>query len=194
MFQHLSVQPKAPSQLNRRLVPALDVVLLRALAKRPEERFPSVSAFATAFRQALTYDVSTATLLLLNPNPHVTSTAYANIEPTVAAMLPQSNITPFAGFFSCKSCGVTPALHHRNTSGCGDHSWRDRLFQRSFGKIYARSSYKCQRRITSCNSWLNKSHPCLDDNKYIFLTNRKHPILNDGKHARANDDPLSCIQ
>ena len=93
MFQHLSVSPKAPSEINPRLSPALDAVLLRALAKRPEERFPSISAFATAFRQALTYDVSTATLLL-NPNPHVPPTAYASIEPTVAAMLPQPVLLP----------------------------------------------------------------------------------------------------
>jgi serine/threonine protein kinase len=91
MFQHLSIPPKAPSTLNPRIPPALDAVLLRALAKKPAERFPSVSAFAAAFHQALTYDVSydasTATLLL-NPNPQAIPNAYANIDPTVAAVSP----------------------------------------------------------------------------------------------------------
>lgn len=50
MFQHMSVTPKSPSTINPRLSPAIDVVLLRALAKKPEERFPSVSAFAAAFQ------------------------------------------------------------------------------------------------------------------------------------------------
>jgi hypothetical protein len=62
-------------------------VILRALAKNPEERFPSISAFATAFRQALTYDVSTSTLLL-KPNPQAHPSPYASIEPTVASVLP----------------------------------------------------------------------------------------------------------
>ncbi|MBA2391459.1 MAG: serine/threonine protein kinase [Ktedonobacteraceae bacterium] len=93
MFQHMSIPPKAPSEINPRLSPALDAMLLRALAKRPEERFPSVSAFASAFRQALTYDISTATLLL-KPDPYVRPTASASLEPTVAAILPQPALPP----------------------------------------------------------------------------------------------------
>ncbi len=53
MHQHLYVQPQPPSMLNPRIPPALDAVLLRALAKRPEDRFPSIAAFANAFQQAL---------------------------------------------------------------------------------------------------------------------------------------------
>ena len=89
MFQHLSLSPKPPSEINPCLLPTLDAVLLRALAKNPVERFPSVSAFATAFRQALAYAMSTSTLLF-NPNPPSYPTPYASIEPTVAAALPQS--------------------------------------------------------------------------------------------------------
>ncbi|HJT56153.1 MAG TPA: serine/threonine-protein kinase [Ktedonobacteraceae bacterium] len=53
MFQHFSVQPERPSTLNPQLPAAIDPVLLRALAKKPEDRYPSVLAFATAFEQAL---------------------------------------------------------------------------------------------------------------------------------------------
>ena len=53
MYQHLNVQPQPPGSLNRQLSRDVDVVLLRALAKRPEERFPSISAFANAFQQAV---------------------------------------------------------------------------------------------------------------------------------------------
>jgi eukaryotic-like serine/threonine-protein kinase len=49
----IRVQPAAPSTLNQRVSPAIDSVVLTALAKRPEDRFPSVSAFARALEQAI---------------------------------------------------------------------------------------------------------------------------------------------
>ncbi len=52
MYQHFSVQPPAPSTFNPQLPPAVDEVILRALTKKPEERYPSVSDFASALTQA----------------------------------------------------------------------------------------------------------------------------------------------
>ena len=53
MYQHFSAQPPSPSRLNPQLSAAVDLVILRALAKRPEDRFPSISTFASAFEQAI---------------------------------------------------------------------------------------------------------------------------------------------
>jgi serine/threonine protein kinase len=53
MRQHFIAQPQLPSTLNPRIPPALDTVILRALEKQPEDRFPSIMAFAQAFQQAL---------------------------------------------------------------------------------------------------------------------------------------------
>jgi serine/threonine protein kinase len=53
MYQHFNVQPPPPSAFNPSLPTAVDSVLLRALAKRPEDRFPSISAFASAFEQTV---------------------------------------------------------------------------------------------------------------------------------------------
>ncbi len=53
MYAHVNMQPRALITLNPRLSSAIDIVVLRGLAKRPEERFPSIIAFAFAFRQAL---------------------------------------------------------------------------------------------------------------------------------------------
>jgi hypothetical protein len=55
MYQHLSVQPQAPSTLNAALPADVDTVLLHALAKEPSKRFASVAAFAQAFRQSVQY-------------------------------------------------------------------------------------------------------------------------------------------
>ena len=53
MRQHYLVPPPAPSTLGGHLSPAIDAVLLRALAKQSDERFASVSAFARAFQEAI---------------------------------------------------------------------------------------------------------------------------------------------
>ncbi|GHO83544.1 serine/threonine protein kinase [Dictyobacter formicarum] len=53
MYKHMHVPPDPPSRLNPALPPGVDAVLLRALAKQPEDRFPSVSDFARAFQKSL---------------------------------------------------------------------------------------------------------------------------------------------
>lgn len=42
-----------PGMLNRRISEDIDAVLLKALAKRPEDRFPTVAAFAAALQEAI---------------------------------------------------------------------------------------------------------------------------------------------
>ena len=51
--QHCHVEPTPPSMINPALPKELDGVLLRALAKKPEHRYSSVSAFAHAFQRAV---------------------------------------------------------------------------------------------------------------------------------------------
>lgn len=53
MYQHLQNAPEPPGGLNPVVSPAVDAVILRALAKKPVERFPSVKEFASALRKAV---------------------------------------------------------------------------------------------------------------------------------------------
>ena len=56
--QHYNAQPQPPSMLNSRISPAVDAVILKALRKQPEERYPSIRAFVDALQQvALTQPV-----------------------------------------------------------------------------------------------------------------------------------------
>ena len=56
----LRTQPQAPSTLNPNLSTELDEVVLHALARRPQDRFPSIAAFAHAFQRAAQHrDTST---------------------------------------------------------------------------------------------------------------------------------------
>ena len=66
MYQHFNVSPPLPSSINPAINTDIDTVLLRALAKRPEARFPSMSAFDQAFQQAVALDGPT---ILTTQNP-----------------------------------------------------------------------------------------------------------------------------
>ncbi len=62
MYLHAHAQPPPASAVNPRLSPAHDYVLQVALAKGPQERFPSITAFADALHLAVQGNDS-ATLL-----------------------------------------------------------------------------------------------------------------------------------
>lgn len=53
MQQILFVDPAPPSQSNPQLPPPFDRLILRALAKAPQDRYPDAGSFAGALRQAL---------------------------------------------------------------------------------------------------------------------------------------------
>lgn len=53
LYQHLDGPSQTPSQLNPRLPPALDPIVLRALERSPEARYSSATELADSFRQAL---------------------------------------------------------------------------------------------------------------------------------------------
>ena len=68
MYAHVNTQPQAPSSLNPHLSTVIDSVVLRGLAKKPEERFPSIIAFAFAFRQTLRSVDASIALGISNPD------------------------------------------------------------------------------------------------------------------------------
>ena len=50
-LKHLHECPEPPSRLNAAVSPRLDAIVMRALEKAPEDRFPSAAAFAAALRR-----------------------------------------------------------------------------------------------------------------------------------------------
>src|SRR3989440_1479239 len=68
MYAHVNTQPQAPSALNPRLSTVIDSVILRGLAKKPEDRFPSIIAFGFAFRQTLRSVDASIALGIYNPD------------------------------------------------------------------------------------------------------------------------------
>ena len=67
MFAHMQAQPEAARRSNPLLPPSVDEVLQRALAKKPEQRYPSVAAFAQAFQEAFQAVDGTTVMRMLPP-------------------------------------------------------------------------------------------------------------------------------
>ncbi|WP_126580595.1 protein kinase domain-containing protein [Tengunoibacter tsumagoiensis] len=53
MLKHLQSPPLSPRQLNAEIPQAIEDVMLKALAKRPEDRYQDARSFAQAYRKAL---------------------------------------------------------------------------------------------------------------------------------------------
>ncbi|WP_166427212.1 serine/threonine-protein kinase, partial [Nonomuraea mesophila] len=54
LWAHLAEQPTPLSQLRPELPPQVDAVMMRALAKAPEQRYATCAEFVTALREAIT--------------------------------------------------------------------------------------------------------------------------------------------
>ncbi|MBW0118844.1 serine/threonine-protein kinase, partial [Pseudonocardia abyssalis] len=78
MYAHLFTDPPTPSTLSRTVLPALDVVVARGMAKRPDDRFESAGAFAAAARAAVGSGSSDGTATVVHARPQV-----APVTPTV---------------------------------------------------------------------------------------------------------------
>lgn len=66
MYQHFHIQPSPPGFINPNLSNDIDAVVLRALAKNPHYRFPSIASFDQAFQQAVRNINSIHLILTIN--------------------------------------------------------------------------------------------------------------------------------
>ncbi|MFI6870298.1 serine/threonine-protein kinase [Nocardia sp. NPDC050406] len=66
---HLQGPPPMPSAMRPNLPPAMDAVLAKGLAKRPEDRFDSCAEFAAAAREAVGNAVAATTPMPVGPEP-----------------------------------------------------------------------------------------------------------------------------
>jgi len=74
MYWHINTLPSPASTFAPSLPPSIDAVMLRALAKKPEERFLSMLDFQQAFQQALQGSGDLHATLAINPEEAFTGT------------------------------------------------------------------------------------------------------------------------
>jgi serine/threonine protein kinase len=89
MYQHLTSEPQPPSTYIPSLPGDVDIVILHALAKKPEDRFASIAAFARAFQQATAESSATVFQFTLQ-NTIFPGAAYTQDRP--------AGIDPYATF------------------------------------------------------------------------------------------------
>ncbi len=82
MYQHINIRPQPPGNLNPTLSKEIDTVILKALEKRPVDRFPSVDSFAKALQQTTTNIQS----LTLPAQGKITEVQKQQYEKTVPVM------------------------------------------------------------------------------------------------------------
>jgi len=102
MYQHLTSEPQPPSASMPFLPGDVDIVILHALAKKPEDRFASIAAFARAFQQATAESSATVFHFTLQntifPGAAYTQDRPAGIDPyaTFAAISPEEARPPLS--------------------------------------------------------------------------------------------------
>jgi hypothetical protein len=73
MRMHLEEKPPAPSSINPRVSPAVDAVIIRALAKEPGDRFQSAEELGAALIPALSGETDEGTSYVLPAAPQTVS-------------------------------------------------------------------------------------------------------------------------
>ncbi|HSH05049.1 MAG TPA: serine/threonine-protein kinase, partial [Anaerolineae bacterium] len=81
-MMHIDEPPPPPSTKNDTISPAIEQIILRALAKEPNERFPTGQALADALDEALGTTTTTNPTLATPPSPPTIPTGQAAIDTT----------------------------------------------------------------------------------------------------------------
>lgn len=108
MLRHVNDPAPAPSEFRPGLNPAIDAVVLQALAKKPDERYQTVAEFVTAFRDAVlaATGVTPDTLVALDiatehgaapiVRPAGSAPETEVVSPTAPGAIPQAAAPPIA--------------------------------------------------------------------------------------------------
>ncbi|MCX7755550.1 MAG: serine/threonine protein kinase [Anaerolineales bacterium] len=89
-LQHLTQEPPPPRSLNPQLNAATEAVLLKALSKNPQERYPSGAALMEALEQALAQPASTQEHILPLP-PLPAAVLGGKTRPVTRKILPATS-------------------------------------------------------------------------------------------------------
>jgi putative nucleotidyltransferase with HDIG domain len=138
---HVQEEPPHPHQINPRVSPAMSAVILKAMAKKPEQRFSCMRELREALSQAAPSLSTQPTVAPVTPSPTtpagaptLLSTAPTTLRPSpsasdlssrLAALTPSPSITPPLG--SPSQPGILPGMS--STSGSGNSTLTDRLVE-----------------------------------------------------------------
>lgn len=119
---HIGQQPQPPSQLNSQITPALEAVILRALEKKPENRFASGIEFLRAVRAARgleTSDIIQSANAAAPAQTRIRVGTQEIVSPTSFDSGRESYLTQPIGAQGCPSCGAGSGAGDTHCRQCG---------------------------------------------------------------------------
>lgn len=128
---HVSRSPRPPSELNAAIGAELEQAVLRALSKKPEERFESAIEFARALRRAARSEdyprgevgatAENVTANVIDEAAHPTShlPAFNGVTGDLSHTGRTSYVTQPIGEPACATCGADAAPGDRTCQACG---------------------------------------------------------------------------
>ncbi len=110
IYQHLEKMPPLPSQLNPIIPPGVEAVIMRALAKKAEDRFGNAAEMADHLNMALGRKISTATYPAVQVPAATQQTAKAEVSKPlnsrIVALIGLAVIIVLAGLLLMQVTGV----------------------------------------------------------------------------------------
>jgi serine/threonine-protein kinase len=94
LHAHLQEMPAAPHELNRSVPAFLSQIVMRAMAKRPDDRFRSAVEMRAALEQALTNDAPASLPSLVSPPPAPSESPPPSLPPDTAMGIPATAPAP----------------------------------------------------------------------------------------------------
>ncbi|HVG18010.1 MAG TPA: protein kinase [Blastocatellia bacterium] len=117
---HIQKQPQPPSELNPQVTPELEAVILRAIEKRPENRFASGIEFLQAVRRARGREAVDLTQAQQVSGPARTRVGTQEIfTPTLSDAGRESNLTQPLKAATCPACGAAARGGETRCERCG---------------------------------------------------------------------------
>ena len=119
LMQHFQGLPTPPAQINAHIPPTLSEVILKSIAKEPNERFPSASAMTIAVAESFNVAVP-AELIKPNATPDIDrSNSYNPLQPSQPMGMTPAPLTPISSQSSPPLISLpsafTPPVNDRQT-------------------------------------------------------------------------------
>ena len=113
-YQHVHEDPLPPSRVNPDVTPQMDAIVLKALAKDPDDRFPTAEAMATEIRRVLAGGEALATTqVVAAPLPRWPRRRWSS--PRSARLLPAATAVAPAGLIVATPSRAGPSPPRRRS-------------------------------------------------------------------------------
>jgi serine/threonine protein kinase len=117
---HVEETPRAPSEINEEITPEVESLILRALEKEPDKRFPTVLEFLRAVRHARGHTTSDLAEKEIASSQERESVGTEEIHDVATEhALRETYVTQPIGASTCAACGTHSTPEDKHCRVCG---------------------------------------------------------------------------